>query len=224
MQRYLVPGERAPGAAFREPSGRACNSYELWREDVDLVAGLGLDAYRFSVEWARVELTEGEFSAEALAHYRAIDGPLPRGGDRAGGHLQPLHRAALVRQARRVARPAGSGAVRPVLRRRRRAPAVTARPGPSRSTSRTSPACSAGSTSPAAARDLELATSGCRERGGRGTAATGPPTWCSWRRWTPSRAEWRPGTRRRGGHQGPAARAAGRPQPGDRGRPGGWGD
>ena len=58
--------------AFREPSGRACNSYELWRQDVDLVAGLGLDAYRFSVEWARVEPAEGEFSAEALAHYRAI--------------------------------------------------------------------------------------------------------------------------------------------------------
>jgi beta-glucosidase len=57
---------------FREPSGRACNSYELWREDVDLVAGLGLDTYRFSVEWARVEPVEGAFSAEALEHYRAV--------------------------------------------------------------------------------------------------------------------------------------------------------
>jgi beta-glucosidase len=57
---------------FREPSGLACNGYQLWREDVDLAAGLGLDAYRFSVEWARAEPAEGEFSAEALAHYRAI--------------------------------------------------------------------------------------------------------------------------------------------------------
>ena len=97
--------EHVRPTVFREPSGRACNSYELWREDVDLVAGLGLDAYRFSVEWARVEPAEGEFSAEALAHYRAIAGLLCRGGDRAGGHLQPLHRAALVRAARRVARP-----------------------------------------------------------------------------------------------------------------------
>ena len=64
--------ENVHPTAFREPSGRACNSYELWREDVDLVAGLGLDAYRFSVEWARVEPAEDEFSAEALAHYRAI--------------------------------------------------------------------------------------------------------------------------------------------------------
>jgi len=59
---------------FREPSGLACNSYELWREDVDLVAGLGLDTYRFSVEWARVEPDEGHFSDEALEHYQAITG------------------------------------------------------------------------------------------------------------------------------------------------------
>ncbi len=64
--------EHVRPTVFREPSGRACNSYELWREDVDLVAGLGLDTYRFSVEWARVEPAEGQFSAEALAHYRAI--------------------------------------------------------------------------------------------------------------------------------------------------------
>ena len=64
--------EHVRPTVFREPSGPACNSYQLWREDVDLAAGLGLDAYRFSVEWARVEPAEGEFSAEALAHYRAI--------------------------------------------------------------------------------------------------------------------------------------------------------
>ncbi len=64
--------EHVRPTVFRQPSGQACNSYELWREDVDLVAGLGLDAYRFSVEWARVEPAEGQFSAEALAHYRAI--------------------------------------------------------------------------------------------------------------------------------------------------------
>jgi beta-glucosidase len=64
--------EHVRPTVFREPSGPACHGYQLWREDVDLVAGLSLDAYRFSVEWARVEPSEGEFSAEALAHYRAI--------------------------------------------------------------------------------------------------------------------------------------------------------
>ena len=57
---------------FKEPSGRACNSYELWAEDLELAHGLGLSAYRFSVEWARIEPVEGEFSEEALAHYEAI--------------------------------------------------------------------------------------------------------------------------------------------------------
>jgi len=72
--------EQVRPTVFREPSGQACNSYQLWREDVGLVAGLGLDAYRFSVEWARVEPAEGEFSAKALAHYRAIvDGCLAAG-------------------------------------------------------------------------------------------------------------------------------------------------
>jgi beta-glucosidase len=66
--------EHVRPSVFREPSGRACNSYELWREDIDLVAGLGLNTYRFSVEWARVEPEEGHFSDEALEHYEAITG------------------------------------------------------------------------------------------------------------------------------------------------------
>ena len=49
-------------------------------EDLDLAAGMGLNAYRFSVEWARVEPVEGEFSDEALDHYEAmVDGCLERG-------------------------------------------------------------------------------------------------------------------------------------------------
>ena len=64
--------ENVTPTVFREPSGKAVNSYVLWREDIDLAAGLGLNAYRFSVEWARVEPSEGTFDAEALAHYEGI--------------------------------------------------------------------------------------------------------------------------------------------------------
>jgi beta-glucosidase len=39
-------------------------------EDADIVAGLGLDNYRFSVEWSRIEPAEGEISHAALDHYR----------------------------------------------------------------------------------------------------------------------------------------------------------
>jgi beta-glucosidase len=59
-------------SVFREPSGRACDGYRLWREDVDLAAGMGLNAYRFSIEWSRVEPAPGVFDEDALAHYGAI--------------------------------------------------------------------------------------------------------------------------------------------------------
>ena len=64
--------EQVRPTVFKEPSGKACNSYELWAEDVDLAKGMGLNAYRFSVEWARVERSEGTFDEEALTHYEAI--------------------------------------------------------------------------------------------------------------------------------------------------------
>lgn len=57
---------------FQEPSGRACDGWTRWNEDVGLAAGMGLTAYRFSVEWARVEPTEGSFSDPALDHYEAV--------------------------------------------------------------------------------------------------------------------------------------------------------
>ncbi|WP_304455469.1 glycoside hydrolase family 1 protein [Nocardiopsis sp. YSL2] len=72
--------EHTEPTIFREPSGPACRTWELWERDLDLAAGLGLTAFRFSVEWARVEPAPGEFSAEALDHYEAVvDGCLERG-------------------------------------------------------------------------------------------------------------------------------------------------
>ncbi|GGS33025.1 family 1 glycosylhydrolase [Streptomyces griseoviridis] len=72
--------EHTTPSLFREPSGPACRGYEHWAADLDLVAGLGLNAFRFSVEWARVEPERGTVSAEALDHYeRMVDGCLERG-------------------------------------------------------------------------------------------------------------------------------------------------
>jgi beta-glucosidase len=64
--------ENVSPTVFREPSGAACDGFHRWREDLDLVAGMGLSAYRFSVEWARVEPVEAEFSDRGLDHYAAI--------------------------------------------------------------------------------------------------------------------------------------------------------
>jgi beta-glucosidase len=72
--------EHVTPTVFAQPSGPACDSWTRWREDVGLAAALGLTAYRFSVEWARVEPEEGIYSAEALGHYEAIvDECLARG-------------------------------------------------------------------------------------------------------------------------------------------------
>ena len=72
--------ENVTPTIFREPSGLADNGYQLWEADLDLVAGMGLNSYRFSVEWARIEPIEGTFDQDALAHYEAIiDGCIARG-------------------------------------------------------------------------------------------------------------------------------------------------
>ena len=63
-----LPG-RVLGGDTPEP---ACESWERWPEDVALQAALGLNAYRFSIEWARVEPSPGRFDARALDGYRAL--------------------------------------------------------------------------------------------------------------------------------------------------------
>ena len=62
-----------------------------WPEDVELVADLGLGAYRFSVEWSRIEPAEGELSMAALDHYRRMCAGCHELGIVPGGHAQPLH-------------------------------------------------------------------------------------------------------------------------------------
>ena len=72
--------EHRPGSPLPERSGDACDSYHRWREDLDAVADVGLTAYRFGLEWARVEPAEGHVSRAALAHYRrVVEGCLDRG-------------------------------------------------------------------------------------------------------------------------------------------------
>lgn len=49
---------------------RATDHWNRWREDTELMAELGLQVYRMSVEWSRIEPRPGEFEREALDHYR----------------------------------------------------------------------------------------------------------------------------------------------------------
>lgn len=72
--------EHTAPSLFREPSGDAIDQYHRFADDVALLAALGVQAYRFSIEWARIEPEEGAFSRAALDHYqRCIYDCLERG-------------------------------------------------------------------------------------------------------------------------------------------------
>ena len=58
----LWPLEWAEHSIFTEPSGDACDHYHRYPEDIALLADLGLNTYRFSLEWARIEPEPGYFS------------------------------------------------------------------------------------------------------------------------------------------------------------------
>ena len=53
----------------KEPSGLACDHYRRYADDIDLAASLGHTAHRFSIEWARIEPSEGQWDDAALRHY-----------------------------------------------------------------------------------------------------------------------------------------------------------
>lgn len=64
--------EHVPGSSYVESSGDACDHYHRYREDIALLADLGFNLYRFSLEWSRIEPEEGEFSLAQLDHYRRM--------------------------------------------------------------------------------------------------------------------------------------------------------
>ncbi len=68
----LWPLEWSPNSTFNEPSGDACDHYHRYPEDITTLAELGFTAYRFSLEWSRIEPEPGYFSRAALDHYRRM--------------------------------------------------------------------------------------------------------------------------------------------------------
>jgi beta-glucosidase len=65
--------EQLPGKIRNgDRSGPACLSWERYEEDLDLLKSLGLDAYRFSLEWSRIEPQPGRYEDAALEHYRRV--------------------------------------------------------------------------------------------------------------------------------------------------------
>lgn len=63
-----VPGHIKDGTT----SARACEHFSRYAADFDLLASLGQNAHRLSLEWSRIEPRPGAFDAGAIAHYRRV--------------------------------------------------------------------------------------------------------------------------------------------------------
>ncbi|MBU6267633.1 MAG: family 1 glycosylhydrolase [Sphingomonadales bacterium] len=111
-------------STFVERSGDACDSYHRFAEDIAMLAKIGLNSYRFSVEWARIEPTRGQFSLAELDYYRRViatcrqhgiapavtffHGSAPRWFGEAGGWLNPDSAGLFARFCDKVARTLGA--------------------------------------------------------------------------------------------------------------------
>lgn len=63
-----------------QKSGIACDFWNNYKSDVQLVKELGCNAFRLSVEWSKIEPREGEFNQAAIDHYRDLCDELIKNG------------------------------------------------------------------------------------------------------------------------------------------------
>jgi beta-glucosidase len=64
--------EHVPGTVYKEPSLDAVDHYHKYKEDIQLLVEAGLNTYRFSIEWARIEPAKGNFDQNEVEHYRQV--------------------------------------------------------------------------------------------------------------------------------------------------------
>ncbi|WP_443597779.1 family 1 glycosylhydrolase [Agathobacter sp.] len=64
--------EQMEESDFKEPSMDAADHYNRYEEDIRLLAEAGLNAYRFSIEWARIEPEKGCYNEQEILHYEQV--------------------------------------------------------------------------------------------------------------------------------------------------------
>ena len=64
--------ENLPETVYKDPSGDACDSYHRYEQDFAIARAIGLNCYRFGIEWARIEPEPGAFSQAELDHYKRV--------------------------------------------------------------------------------------------------------------------------------------------------------
>lgn len=65
-------------------SGRGVEHYKRYQEDFDILKQLNLNAFRFGIEWSRLEPEEGKWDEQAIEHYRTYISELRR------RHIEPF--------------------------------------------------------------------------------------------------------------------------------------
>jgi len=60
--------------------GNACEHWEKYKEDIQLIKKLGCNSYRFSIAWGKVNPKEKEFNKKALEHYEDVCKELKKNG------------------------------------------------------------------------------------------------------------------------------------------------
>jgi beta-glucosidase len=58
--------------AITHPSGATIDFRNRWQSDIDLIAALGHRAWRLSLEWSRIEPSEGVFDETEIDWYRQV--------------------------------------------------------------------------------------------------------------------------------------------------------
>ncbi|MDQ6879925.1 MAG: glycoside hydrolase family 1 protein [Candidatus Dormibacteraeota bacterium] len=77
--------EQQPGRiANGDSSAIACDHYHRYREDFALLREMNQNAHRLSIEWSRIEPSQGEFDSRQIRHYRDVLGELREQG------IQPM--------------------------------------------------------------------------------------------------------------------------------------
>ena len=62
-----------PGAVYKQHNGDvACDHYHLYQDDVNLIANLGMDAYRLSIAWPRIIRPDGTINQKGLDFYDRV--------------------------------------------------------------------------------------------------------------------------------------------------------
>jgi beta-glucosidase len=67
-----VDAQGRPRIMAGQKAGVGCDHWNRYKEDIKLMKDLSLNAYRFSVEWSKIEPRQGEFDEKALAHYEQV--------------------------------------------------------------------------------------------------------------------------------------------------------